>query len=147
MEFFFTEEFISEFKKIIKGKEHKDLESLFIDEILEKTFDEILYTGTTKQSGDNTNSLYIKKRIGKKKSGKRGGYRSYISVLIKNQQLYFIFIHPKTGRRAMVKLETEKEIVLIKKLKEDKENNNLIEICLNDERSKIIDKNTEEEIF
>jgi len=154
MEFYFTERFIDEFKKIIKAKEHKNLENCFIEEIFKKTFDEILKTGASRQSGDNNNSAYIKKRIGKLNSGKRGGYRSYIMILIKNKELYFIFIHPKAGRRSMVKLDSNEEQKIIKKFKSEKKLKNLIRVeLLNaadnnpDKTDKIINSETKHCIF
>jgi hypothetical protein len=56
-------------------------------------------------------SPYIKKRL-----GGRGGFRVYFLILIKNDSLYLMFVHPKTGVYGADNITDESKAQLYKRV-------------------------------
>lgn len=81
--------FQESFEKLSKKKPYKSLEP----EIIEYFFDKKtsgLVAGIRLNNSET--EPYIKKRL----EGK-GGFRFYFLIIIKNDNLYLMFVHPKTG--------------------------------------------------
>ncbi|MCF6185731.1 MAG: type II toxin-antitoxin system RelE/ParE family toxin [Bacteroidales bacterium] len=146
MSFYFSPEFISQFKKILKSNADKNLEKIFIDGVLSETSENIISIGTSKINSSAENSL-IKKRLKKDGKGKSSSYRTYFYFRLENDVFEFIYIYPKTGRRSQSSVKKQQLKDLLKQFSEDKQNDNLTEVCLNKKKTKIIDKNTKKEIF
>ncbi|NOZ35763.1 MAG: type II toxin-antitoxin system RelE/ParE family toxin [Chlorobi bacterium] len=146
MSFYFSSEFISQFKKIIKNNADKNLEKIFIDEIISETSENILNVGTSNINSTAYN-LLIKKRLKREGKGKSSSYRTYFFFRIKNDVFEFIYVYPKTGRRSQTSITKQDLKNLLKRFSEDKKNGNLTEICLSADGSKIINKNTKKNIF
>lgn len=89
MKIFCLEEFKLEFEKIKKKNSYASIESDIINYFFDKNIQE-LTSGTRLNNSDIT--PYIKKRL--KGSG---GFRVYFLIIIKNDHLYLLFLHPKTG--------------------------------------------------
>ncbi|MES2578266.1 MAG: hypothetical protein V4589_11700 [Bacteroidota bacterium] len=89
MTIYCIEEFKVEFEKLKNKKQYSDLESLVLDFFLDNTLDKI-------KTGDllngSTTVPFLKKRI-----PDAGGYRVYFLVIIKNENVYISYVHPKTG--------------------------------------------------
>jgi hypothetical protein len=90
MGLFCIKDFKDEYEKLIKNNSYRDLKQQIIDNFFEKEFSELC-------SGTRLNHCkeepYIKKRI--KGSG---GYRFYYLLIIKDSNVYLMFVHPKTGK-------------------------------------------------
>lgn len=89
MKLFCIEEFKIQFEKLIAKKSYKDLEQDIIDFFFDKTMADVC-SGTRLNASNET--PYIKKRL-----NGSGGFRLYYYVLIKNDCLYLMFVHPKKG--------------------------------------------------
>ena len=144
MKIFFTTEFINIVLDLLKSKNHKDIEIELISNLFNKSIDTII-SGIDRLSGDGKNSLFIKKRIGHKHKGKSSGYRIYAWVIIKDNDLFIMYIHPKTGKYKKVNVSLEKKKELVKTYKQAKQNNEFIEVCLSE--NKIINCETKMQIF
>lgn len=118
MNIYCTTEFYNEFNKLCRKKSYSNLESLLI-----KTFfAEDLTINTLIQHGDNlnrnNNTPFIKARI-----GGRSNYRCYY-LIVKNDNVYLSFIHPKTGSLGYSNVDKKKKSRIIKStIKDIKERN------------------------
>lgn len=146
MKLFFTQEFIDEVNLILKTNSHSDCELSLIESVFNKTLDEIKNTGTKRLGGDPNKNPFLRKRIETLNSGKSSGYRLYLWVFYTENNVYLLFIHPKTGRRSGTNLTTEKQKELVKTFKQNRDNNTFIEVELNDKK-KIINFISKKEIF
>lgn len=130
MRLFCLEDFKVEFEKLRSKKSYLDLEKEIISYFFDKTKEE-LCSGA--RLNNNSDFPYIKKRL----SG-RGGYRCYYLLLIKNDCLYLMFVHPKTGPVGSSNIDDEYKTYLYKKVFTSINENDLYEMTLNDTKKKII---------
>lgn len=108
MNIFCLEDFKVEFDKLKSKKSYRTIEADLIDYFFNKTAVE-LCSGT--RLNQSTDAPYIKKRI---KGG--GGFRFYFLLIIKNDCLYLMFVHPKTGPSGATNIEDESKAYLYKKV-------------------------------
>ncbi|HAH22969.1 MAG TPA: hypothetical protein DCL77_04270, partial [Prolixibacteraceae bacterium] len=80
---------------------------------------------------------YIKKRL----SG-RGGYRVYFLLMIRQDNVYLMFVHPKTGSEGSENITDESKAFLYKKVLKCIKSNDLYHLTLNNNKDKIIYKRT-----
>lgn len=144
MDVFATEEFISELKSIVKNSSHKECEKTIVSSISNKTFDE-LKEGSMRLGGNIDLNPFLRKRIGKDDSGKSGGYRAYIWLFKKEDCIYLLFIHPKSGgRKAGSNLTNEKQKEIVTNFLKDKKDNKLVALSFCSENKKFIFKKKKE---
>ena len=146
MQIFFTQEFIDEVTLISKANSHSDCELSLIHSVFNKNIDEIKNTGTKRLGGDPNKNPFLRKRIVTSNSGKSSGYRLYLWIFYFENNIYLLYIHPKTGRRSGTNLTPEKQKELVKTFKENRDNNTFIRTELNN-KNKIVNAITKEEIF
>jgi len=120
MKFFCLEDFKVEFEKLISKKAYSSLEQDLINYFFGETAQE-LCSGTRLNNSDIT--PYIKKRL--KGSG---GYRFYFLLILKDETLYFMFVHPKTGPMGANNITDESKTYLYKKILECIKTNDLYKI-------------------
>lgn len=108
MKFFCLQDFKVEFEKLISKKAYSSLEQDLINYFFGKSAQE-LCSGTRLNNSDKT--PYIKKRL--KGSG---GYRFYFLLILKDESLYFMFVHPKTGPIGANNITDESKAYLYKKI-------------------------------
>jgi hypothetical protein len=130
MKLFCLEDFKVEFEKLISKKAYNKLEQDLINYFSDKSAQE-LCSGTRLNNSDQT--PYIKKRI--KGSG---GYRFYYLLILKDESLYFMFVHPKTGPRGASNIDDKSKAFLYKKLLKCIKTNDLYNVELDDVNKKII---------
>ena len=145
MKIYFTNGFISVIKDLIKSKHHANIEKIIIDNVLKKDFNSVRFLGSRILAGDNVNSLFIKKRIAELNKDKRGGYRLYAWLLIRQDNIYIVHIHPKTGKYGVDNISKKKKSELINTYKQAKKDNELIEVSLLND--KIINSKTKKQIL
>lgn len=75
---------------------------------------------------------YIKKRL-----GGRGGFRFYFLLLIKNDSLYLMFVHPKTGSQGSDNVTDESKAYLYKKVLDCIITKDLYKLTLDESKKKI----------
>lgn len=130
MQIYCIEDFKKEFDKLISKKSYKNLESEIINYFFNKPT-EVLLSGTRLNNSDKT--PYIKKRL-----GGGGGFRFYFLVLIKQDSLYLMFVHPKFGSMAASNIKDESKALLYKKVLSCIQHNKLYNLSLNDANNKIL---------
>lgn len=108
MTIYCLEEFKEEFDKLRTKKHYKTLEKDVISYFSNKTAAE-LSNGTRLNNSEH--EPYIKKRL----SGS-GGFRFYFLLIIKNDKLYLMFVHPKTGPSGSPNITDESKTLLYKKV-------------------------------
>jgi hypothetical protein len=107
MELFCLEDFKIEYEHLISKKAYTSLEKEIIQYFFGKRPEDLL--SGTRLNGSDPNP-YIKKRL--KGSG---GYRIYFLLIIKNDCLYLMFVHPKTGPKGASNLTDTSKADLYKK--------------------------------
>lgn len=130
MKIFCIAEFKVEFEKLKDKKSYNSIESDIIDYFLDKSVQE-LSSGTRLNNSSET--PYIKKRI----HGK-GGFRFYYLLIIKNESLYLMFVHPKTGSLGADNIKDDSKSYLYKKVLQCINTNDLYILTLNTERKNIV---------
>src|SRR3989304_5483232 len=95
-----------------------------------------LCSGTRLNNSNHT--PYIKKRI-----GGSGGYRFYFLLIIKDESLYLMFVHPKTGSMGAENIKNDSKVYLYKKILKCIKNDDLFSLELSENNTNIIFKKTE----
>jgi len=113
-------------------KSYNSIEKDVINYFFGKTVQE-LSSGTRLNNSSET--PYIKKRI----NGK-GGFRFYFLLIIKDENLYLMFVHPKTGSLGVENITDESKAYLYKKVLECIKNEELYTLLLDGERKNIVFK-------
>lgn len=130
MELYCLEDFKVEFEKLKSKKAYKTLEQEIINYFFGKTTQE-LCSGTRLNNSDD--SPYIKKRL-----GGRGGFRVYFLLLIKNESLYFMFVHPKKGTHGSDNITDESKAHLYKKVLDCIQSGELYKLKLSKTKKEIL---------
>ncbi len=123
-------EFKDQFDKLIKKKSYLALEQEIVDYVFCKQISE-LHTGTN--LNQNNKTPFIKKRI----SGS-GGYRIYYLLVIRKNNLYLAYIHPKTGSLSEDNLSVKDIKNLQRRMLESISNNCLFQLSLSENKKHII---------
>jgi len=108
MEIFCIEDFKIEFEKLTSKRSYKILHQEIINYFFKKSIAD-LRSGTRLNNSDET--PYIKKRL-----GGSGGYRAYYLLIVKEDRLYLMFVHPKTGSLGSDNINDESKAYLYKKV-------------------------------
>lgn len=129
MNVYCLEDFKVEFEKLVSKKQYKTLHQEIIDYFFDKTTQQ-LSSGT--RLNNNDDFPYIKKRI-----GGSGGFRFYFLLIIKDEKLYLMFVHPKTGPMGAFNINDESKAYLYKKVLECIKSGDLYELTLDEDKSKL----------
>lgn len=81
------EDFKVQFEKLKKNNSYMSIEKDIIEYFFNKDI-QLLASGTRLNNSDDT--PYIKKRL-----NGSGGFRTYFLLVIKNEKVYLMFLHPK----------------------------------------------------
>lgn len=129
MDIYCLDDFKIEFEKLNSKKSYSSIENDLINYFFDKSVPE-LSSGTRLNNSDDT--PYIKKRL-------RGssGFRCYFLLIIKNESLYLMFIHPKTGSKGSENITDESKAYLYKKVLECIKSENLYKLTLDISKTKI----------
>lgn len=92
MKVYCTDTFRREYLKIIKNKGHRGLGNMIINQVLTQPFSSL---ATSIVLNGRRDIPFYKKDI-----GGRSGYRLYCMLVIKDDKLYLLFVHPKKGKYA-----------------------------------------------
>lgn len=129
MDIYCLDDFKVEFEKLNSKKSYKSIESDLIDYFFDKSVQE-LSSGTRLNNNDDT--PYIKKRL-----RGSGGFRCYFLLIIKNESLYLMFVHPKTGSKGSENITDESKAYLYKKVLECIKSEDLYKLTLDKTQTKI----------
>lgn len=130
MEIYCIEDFKVEYEKLLKKNSYKDIGDELISYFFDKNIDE-LCSGV--RLNNSTETPYIKKRL-----NGRGGYRVYYYVLIKNERIYLMFVHPKTGSLGSDNITDESKALLLKKVVECIKNQRVYKVSRNIDRKELV---------
>lgn len=130
MRIFCLEDFKVEFDKLMSKKSYQSIEKEIISYFFNKSAQELCSGVRLNQSIDKP---YIKKRL----KG-RGGFRVYFLLLVKDSNVYLMFVHPKTGTYGSSNITDESKSYLYKKILEAIKKNDLYTLKLNENKKKII---------
>lgn len=128
MRIFCLEDFKIGFEKMRKKNSYSSIEKDIIDYFFNKDIQE-LTSGTRLNNSDST--PYIKKRL--KGSG---GFRVYFLLIIKEEKLYLMFLHPKTGSLGYENITDQSKALLYKKVLEGIKNKSLFTVT--EENNKLV---------
>lgn len=147
MKFYFQSSFIKEIKKLQKKKSYDDCEEAIIKDVFIIDSEDIFELCSATRLNPSGENPIAKLRICSDKKGKSSSYRLYLLALKVKENLYFAYLHPKTGVYGKESLTTKEKKDIIKNLLDDVKNNNLLEVCLNDKKDKIIFTKDNKEVF
>jgi len=128
MNIFCLKRFKDAFDKLSKKNSYKELEKQLIDYFFNKEISLIL-NGT--RLNNSVNKPFIKKRL----EGS-GGFRIYFLALIKNENIYLMFVHSKTGSEGSDNITPESKALIYKEVLECIKSNNLYKLNLSKDGSK-----------
>lgn len=114
------EDFKVEYEKLVKKNSYKGVQEELISYLFDKSIDE-LCSGVRLNNSEN--APYIKKRL----SGS-GGFRVYYYAIIKDESIYLMFVHPKTGSLGAENITDESKSYLYKKVLECINSKNFYEV-------------------
>lgn len=130
MTIFCLEDFKIQFEKLKKKNSYSSIEGDIIEYFFDKEIQQ-LSSGTRLNNSDDT--PYIKKRL-----NGSGGFRIYFLLLMKDEDIYLMFLHPKTGSLGYENITDASKALLYKKVLESIKTNNLYEVSV--ERNKLVFK-------
>lgn len=122
------EDFKTQFEKLKKKNSYSSIEDDIIEYFFNKELQQLI-SGTRLNNSDTT--PYIKKRL--KGSG---GFRVYFLLIIKDEKVYLMFLHPQTGSLGYENITDESKALLYKKILECIKTNNLFEVTV--ENNKLV---------
>ena len=122
MTIFCLEDFKVQFEKLKKKKSYSSIEVDIIEYFFNKEIKQLI-SGTRLNNSDDT--PYIKKRL-----NGSGGFRIYFLLVIKDENIYFMFLHPKTGSLGYENITDDSKALLYKKVLEGIKANNLYEVTV-----------------
>jgi hypothetical protein len=122
MTVFCLEEFKIQFEKLKKNNSYSSVEEDIIEYFFGKEISQ-LSSGTRLNNSDD--APYIKKRL-----NGRGGFRVYFLLVIKNKDIYLMYLHPKTGSLGYENITDDSKSFLYKKVLEKIKSNDLFEITV-----------------
>ena len=122
MTIFCLEDFKIQFEKLKKNNSYSSIEKDIIEYFFDKEISQ-LASGTRLNNSDDI--PYIKKRL-----NGSGGFRIYFLLVIKNERVYLLFLHPKTGSLGYENITDDSKALLYKKVLEGIQTNNLYELTI-----------------
>ncbi len=117
MTIFCLEDFKIQFEKLKKKNSYLSIEKDIIDYFFGKEIKELI-SGT--RLNNSAEAPYIKKRL-----NGSGGFRVYFLLIVKDEKLYLMFVHPKTGSMGFDNITDESKSMLYKKVLRNILNNEL----------------------
>ena len=122
MEIYCLEDFKVEFDKLKKKNSYSSIESDILSYFFDKEVSQLM-SGTRLNNSEET--PYIKKRL-----NGSGGFRIYFLLLVKDEKVYLMFVHPKTGSLGYENITDESKALLYKKILESIRNDTLYKITV-----------------
>jgi hypothetical protein len=88
--------------------------------------------------GGHAENPYIKKRL-----GGSGGYRTYFYVVVKENNLYLMFLHPKTGPDGSPNITDDAKTQLLKDLISDIRSGRLLSVTKHESKKELVFRRVE----
>ena len=122
MTIFCLEDFKVQFEKLKKKNSYSSIEGDIIEYFFDKEIQQ-LSSGTRLNNSDD--APYIKKRL-----NGSGGFRIYFLLLMKGENIYLMFLHPKTGFLGYENITDDSKALLYKKVLECIKTKNLYQVSV-----------------
>lgn len=132
MKIFCLTEFKVEFDKLKSKNSYNSIENDIIGYFFNKSVQDL---SAGLRLNNSSVTPYIKKRI----NGK-GGFRFYFLLIIKDENLFLMFVHPKTGSLGYENITDESKAYLYKRVLECIKTNDLFELQISLQGDKIVFK-------
>ena len=146
MQYFVQESFINTVDKLTKNNSYEDCERAIIENIFTVSSANLFALCSAMRLNASPHAPIAKLRINFNK-GKSSSYRMYVFALIKNEEIYFAHIYPKTGAKNKEALSVNEEKLIIKQLLENYKEKLFLEVYLNAETVKICFSSSLENVF
>lgn len=130
MKIFCLEDFKVQFEKLKKKNSYSSIEGDIIEYFFKKEIADLM-SGTRLNNSDDT--PYIKKRL-----NGSGGFRIYFLLVKKDENIYLMFLHPKTGSLGYDNISDDSKVLLYKKVLESIKTNNLYKVSV--DKNKLVFK-------
>lgn len=117
MRVFMSPTFIEEVRKLTGSNDHSDLERVLIESVYTGSIDHVIQGGNAKKLGGSPNTPFIRRRMESQGHGKSSGYRLYLWAFRIEQDIYLLYIHPKTGRSSAANISAEYQKQLVAEFK------------------------------
>ena len=128
MKIFCTENFKSQFERLVTNSSYKTLPQDLIDFFFSEKSSKL---GGTRLNG-HAKDPFLKKRL-----NGSGGFRAYYYIVIKNDCLYLAFVHPKTGKYGVENISDEYKRKLAKEVLEAIKSGNVFAMQIDHSKSHI----------
>lgn len=129
MEIFCLPEFLTEFEKLKSKKPYRTLENDLINYFFDPKKTKSVHFQSGTNLNNSTSTPYIKKRL-----NGSGGYRFYFLLLIKDEKIYLMFVHPKTGPDGAENITDESKAHLYKKVLEAIQTKNCLKLTCKEKK-------------
>jgi 1-deoxy-D-xylulose 5-phosphate reductoisomerase len=126
MTIFCLEDFKVQFEKLKKNNSYSSIEKDIVEYFFEKEIQH-LTSGTRLNNSDDI--PYIKKRL-----NGSGGFRVYFLLVVKDEKVYLMFIHPKTGSMGYENITDDSKALLYKRLLEFIKANSLYQVTIDNNK-------------
>ena len=113
MQYFVKESFVSTVNKLLKNNSYQDCEKAIIENVFNVSSENLFALCSALRLNASPETPIAKLRINFNK-GKSSSYRMYVFALIKNEEIYFAHIYPKTGTKNQAALGAKEEKSIIK---------------------------------
>lgn len=137
MSVFCTEKFKSEYKSLIKKKSYSSLTSLLYNFFFTYQDIEEIKSGT--RLNGHAQSPLIKKRL-----AGSGGFRVYYYLLVVEEDIFLMYVHPKTGKRGADNVSREAIAKLYKDILNHINDKNLYEMLWVDKNGRFTFKHLQD---
>lgn len=127
MEIYALYEFKHQFEKLKKNNSYRGLEKEIVELFFDQNLDEFLKSGANLNNSQEV--PFIKKRI--KGSG---GYRVYYLMIIKDDKLHLMYVHPKTGSAGAENITDEFQAEIYSTVKKAIEEKNLFKVTVENQK-------------
>jgi hypothetical protein len=130
--------FIDEVRRLLRSNDHTDCERVLIETVYKATLEEVIQGGSAKRLGGGPNTPFIRRRMESHGKGKSSGYRLYLWAFKVENDIYLLYLHPKTGRRSATNISTEFQKELVVEFKKFKDNMKMVLTRLSNDGSRIL---------
>lgn len=120
MRYYCLKRFKEDYNALLKKKSYSCVESELYNYFFGKTVEQL-------KTGANLNNSPITPYIKKRLKG-RGGFRLYFLLIIIEENLYLMHIHPKTGSMGKENITDDEKKELYKEISKAIKSNNLLEV-------------------
>jgi len=138
MRVFMSPTFVDEVRRLQRSNDHGDCERVLIESVYSGSIDQVIQGGSAKKLGGSPNTPFIRRRLEGQGQGKSSGYRLYLWAFLIEEDVYLLYIHPKTGCRSAINISTEYQKQLVAEFKEFRDSGRMVLTKLSKDGTRIL---------